>query len=1119
MIASSDLRRELFNRMLKDRGITASAVLSIPRRSVGSTPASFAQQRIWFLQQLTPDSSAYNLPAALRLDGPLDLVALKQALTELVERHEILRTTFVPVDGQLMQQIAAVGALPLTAVALDGSEVQGQIARRIADDARAPFDLAAGPLVRATLIRLADLQHVLLFSIHHIVCDGWSTAVLVQELGELYDACVGGRSPVLPVLSIQYADFALWQRGRLAGPALEKERAYWKQQLGGAVPELELPTDGSAERSIAGGTHTVRLSAALTSALKALGERESATLFMTLLAAFKIVLGRWSGQEDIRVGTPVAGRSHAQTEPLIGLFLNTLVLRTSLQGDPTFCALLAQVKRTCVDAYAHQELPFEKLVEELRPDRNLHRNPLYQVMFNLVNTPQSAMQGQGLTFVPLELPETDTKLPLTVYAEERDGAVVLRLAYQRSLYSAERMRELGEQFRLVLEQVAKSPQLPIGALSLLTDSARSVLADPAVALDEPVLFPVTEQISDWAKKAPLLPSICQGERSWTYAQLDTAARATAAVLCERGLKPGDAVAVLGPPSFGLIASIVGVLRSGGVLLTLDRQLPLRRQLQMVSLAQARWVLRCGAESIAELEKDRAVLEVDPASGQPNGSIKAVDTPTPPLRPEDPAYLFFTSGTTGQPKGVRGCHKGLAHFVGWERDQLQVGPGDRVAQLTGLSFDVVLRDIFLPLVSGATLCLPDEQLELGPGPLLGWLERQKISLLHTVPAVAQTWLGGLTRAPEVSLRALRWVLFAGEPLNHALVRRWREAFPASGAVGNLYGPTETTLAKCFFEVPPEPAVGVQPVGRALPNAQALVLDKNRQRTGIGEVGEIVIRTPFRSLGYLGGSEEDARRFVPNPFRQDPTDLIYFTGDRGRFRPDGALEILGRVDFQVKIRGMRVEPREIEQVLSEHPSVRQTLVIARATASEEKELVAYLTSAGQPIDLTALRAFLRERLPGFMVPAHLVPLEAFPLTANGKVDRAALPSPSEARATQGVVREAPATALERTLCTLWSGLLGLPEVGVTESFFDLGGHSLMLIRLQAELHSSLGREVSLVDLFTYPSIRALAERLEQGAVPPPTGRLEQSTGRGQARRESAQRLGQSRLKARVSGGKDE
>jgi amino acid adenylation domain-containing protein len=1061
-----------------------SAIQPVPRD--GNLPLSSAQQRVWFLDQLEPGSSAYNIPLAYRLKGQLDVTALERSVREIVRRHEVLRTTFAAVNGQPIQVISPETDITLPIVNLQELpeiERETETQRLVSEEAQQLFDLAKGPLLRVKLLRLVEEEHILLVTMHHIVSDGWSFDVFFQALSALYEAFSTGKSLSLPELPIQYADFAHWQQQWLQSEEMKSQLAYWKQQLGGNLPVLELPTDRPRPpvQTYRGAKQSLVLPKNLSESLKALAQQQGVTLFMTLLAAFKTLLYRYTAQEDVIVGSPIAGRNRAEFEGLIGFFISTLVLRTNLSGNPSFRELLGRIREVTLEAYAHQDVPFEKLVEELQPERTLSRTPLFQVWFNMYNWTSKPVQFSGLEIEPFSIFETSSKFDLTLYVKEQNQEIELKLVYNANLFEPDRMAELIAQFQSLLEQIVTAPDKPIQSYSLVTPNSRSLLPNPAEVLPEPKYELITSLFSTWGKRTPEQPAVCQGDRTWTYSQLAISAEGLAKVLLAHGVERGEVVAVFAPRSFGLIASMLGVLLSGGVLLTLDPNLPLPRQLLMLQEAKAKCLLCVGEQhpEAKEIWESLNLISVNPDTGRAINLAKGTHLDTinlPELSPEDAAYVFFTSGTTGVPKGVLGCHKGLAHFLSWQRQTFAVGPQDRCAQLTGLSFDVVLRDIFLPLTSGATVYLPGEGDDLGATQILPWLERQQISLFHTVPSLAQSWLVNVP--PRVSLRTLGRVFFAGEPLTQKLVQRWREAFPEAGEIVNLYGPTETTLAKCCYRVPADPLPGVQPVGSPLPETQALVLGKNNQVCGIGEPGEIVIRTPFRSLGYINASEENKQRFFQNPFRDDPQDLLYHTGDRGRYRPDGSLEILGRLDNQVKIRGVRIEPGEISTVLAQHPAVRETVVIAREDTPGDKRLVAYCVSHPQQVPTSSeLRRFLKERLPAYMIPSTFVMLDALPLTPNGKVDRRALPAPDQVNQETDETFVAPQDKLEQQLTRIWEKVLCIPVVGIKDNFFDLGGHSLLAVRLFAEIEQIFGKKLPLATLFQAATVEDLAKVIRQ------------------------------------------
>jgi amino acid adenylation domain-containing protein/FkbM family methyltransferase/non-ribosomal peptide synthase protein (TIGR01720 family) len=938
---------------------------------------SFAQQRQWLLHQLETDLTAYNIFSVLRLNGALDIVVLERCFGEVIQRHESLRTTFQIIDGLPVQVISPTPNLPLSIIDLrrvSETERRAESHRLAIDEAWRPFDLSSGPLLRMHLIRLAEEEAVLFLTMHHIISDAWSSGVFIRELVAFYGACSQGRPAALPALSIQYADFAQWQRIWLKGKILDDLLAYWKSQLEGAPAMLELPTDypRPAVQTYRGAVQRVTLSIDLTKELKLLSHRENGTLFMTLLAAFKILLQRYSGQTDIVVGSPIANRNRAEVENLIGLFLNTLVLRTNLSGDLTFRDLLGRLREVALDAYEHQDLPFEKLVEELEPERDLSRNPLFQVLFVLQNAPKSSVDFADFSVTPLEIDTGVAMVDLTLEMTENEGGELVGvMQYNTDLFRTETIVCMLRQFEALLEQITDAPDMPIQAYSLVTPESQDLLPDPTQELCEPMYELVTEMVAAWVDRAPERIALVQGECAWTYGELIATAQAQARALLAQGLEKGDGVAVLGPRSFGLISAILAVFLSGGVLLTVDQKLPIHRKQVMLKEAKVEWALYIGKRSSEDewlWESSRIrVMHVDQHTAAVLQIVQenTKDMVLPKLSLDDPAYIFFTSGTTGVPKGILGVHKGLGHFLTWQRERFAVGPQDRTAQLTGLSFDAVLRDIFLSLASGATLCLPQDAEDLGTEQIMHWLDREQITVLHLVPALGRAWLNGVPL--DVSLQTLRWIFFAGEPLLDSLVRQWREAFPKAGKIVNLYGATETTMIKCFYIVPDEPLPGVQALGQPLPQTQALILADNNRLCGIGEPGEIILRTPFRTCGYINAPEESHSRFAKNPFREDDSDLFYYTGDRGRYRHDGVLEFLGRVDDQVKIRGVRVEPKEVETVLGTHSDISEVAVMTQADKFGEKQLVAYIVSKKKRSPWVA--GHRRYILPNNMAIVHL------------------------------------------------------------------------------------------------------------------------------------------------------
>jgi amino acid adenylation domain-containing protein len=1048
-------------------------------------PLSFAQQRVWFLEQLEPDGAAYIITDTQRLQGQLHIDVLQQSLDAIVAHHEALRTTFIAAnDGSPIQVINLPRPVELKIIDLRSPQPtqpsnSGQQAQQIlSQEAQRPFNLTSDLMLRATLIQIAAEESILMLAMHHIASDGWSIGILWQQLAAVYTAFLQGKPNPLAKLPIQYADFAVWQRQWLSGVRLETQLDYWKNQLAGATTVLELPTDKPRPpvQTYRGASQSLLLPSTLSASLTTVSRQQGVTLFMTLLAAFGTLLHRYTGQEDILIGTPIAGRNQAEIEQLIGFFINTVVLRTKFTGDPSFISLLAQVREVALGAYAHQDTPFEKIVETLQLERDTSRNPLFQVWFNLLNLEDRQQQLPGLAVEPISLVETASKFDLTLYVIEQTQGIQLQLVYNADLFAPERMMEMLHQFQHLLHQIVAVPDKVCSKYSLVTPQSQKLLPNPSAVLPQPDYELVTTLFNGWVDRNPEQIALSQGDRTLSYKELSNIAHTIAQGLLAYGVAPTDVVAVYGTRSFGLIASMLGVLLSGGVLLTLDPKLPSYRHSLMLQAAKAKYVICIDGEypENHELWQSLQIIYVNAETGISNQPQDKATRELPQIKPDDAAYIFFTSGTTGVPKGVLGCHKGLAHFLNWQRQTFGIGLQDRVAQLTGLSFDVVLRDIFLPLTSGATLCLPKGENNLEPTQILRYLEQEQISLLHTVPSLAQSWLVNVPA--EVCLRSLRWLFLAGEPLKETLVQSWRAAFPESGEIVNLYGPTETTLAKCYYQVPAVPTSGIQPVGLTLPQTQALVLTTTNQLCGIGEVGEIVLRTPFRSLGYINASQENKARFVPNPFGNDTEDLLYYTGDRGRYLPDGLLEILGRQDHQVKIRGIRIELGEIETVLTQHPDVFQAVVIAREYTPGDQRLVAYIIPQLEAaLSINEIRRFLDSKLPQYAIPSAFVLLDTLPLTANGKVDRQALPAPELSRQEPEASFVAPRNQVEHQLTQIWQEVLGVQPIGVRDNFFELGGHSLLAVKLFWQIEQTFSKKLPLAILFQSGTIEALAQIL--------------------------------------------
>ncbi len=1080
--------------------IAASPIGRAERRS--PLPLSFAQERLWFLEQLEPGSPMLNLPAGLELRGRLSVSALRAALCRVVRRHEALRTTFRKMRGQPVQVISAAVEAPLPEVDLahlPESRRRLELDRRQRRDAAAPFDLARGPLLRALLLRLAEDHHVLLLNLHHIVSDGWSIALLLGELTTLYRAGLEGRPPALPELAVQVADVAVWQRRWLAGGAMESQVDYWRQQLTEPVAVLELPADRprAALASYRGGSVSRRLDGDLSGRLEELGGRRGATLFMTLLTAFKVLLARLAGQPDVVVGCPVAGRRRGESEPLIGAFLNTLVLRTDLAegtGSPTFEEALDRVRQVTLDAYSHQDVPFEMLLAELQPERDLSRTPLFQVFFNMLQLPTRVEPVPGLELEMLSLADLPAKFDLTVYAARRPRGVDLRWVYNADLFDAARMEEMAEQYVALLARVAARPEERIDRVSLLTEGARKVLPDPTVELSAAFRGAVHDLFADHARRSPGRLAVLDRDGQLTYGELAALAGWLADELTAAGVGRGDAVMIHAYRSAALVWAILGVLEAGAAFVILDPAHPAERQLLTLEQSGARFWLETPGSTPPE-EVSRAVAE---HFGEGHWlrlpehrcwrqlRRRGKPAPRPRLGADDIACISFTSGSTGVPKGICCRHGSLTHFLPWQQRTFGLRPDDRFSMTSGVAHDPLQRDIFTPFQLGATVVIPDPEHMFQPGWLTTWLARERITVVHLTPALGRL----LVAAPsEQTLPKLRYAFFVGDVLTRRDTDRLQARAPTLTCV-NLYGSTETQRAVGYHVVGARKAgtrgsAAALPLGRGMPDAQLLVLDRRGRPAAIGELGEICVRSPHLALGYLRQPAGTADRFVPSPGARRPGERLYRTGDLGRHLPGGEVAFAGRGDNQVKVRGFRIELGEIEAALSRHPSVAQVVAGTHQAVDTDRVLIAWVVpaAAAQPTS-AELRQHAGRRLPAFMVPAAFVLIDSVPLTPNSKTDRAALDRrAAEALGTEerrgrgrgraGLV--APRNHSQLHLVSLFEQVLRENPVGIEDSFFDLGGHSLLATRLFALIEESFGRALPISILFRAPTVAQLAQIL--------------------------------------------
>ena len=1045
-------------------GQTQERLRLAPMPREGELPLSFAQRRLWFLDQLEPGTSAYTIAARRRLRGPLDLTALANAFTELVRRHESLRTTFASKNGEPRQQIATPERVTPEIIDLEGVPAvdREQVAEdRVRAEAERPFTLVRGPLFRPVLFRLGPDEHELLVSIHHIVADGWSLGITFQEVDALYKAYAAGRPSPLPELPLQYADFALWQRQWLTGDVLEAQRRYWRTCLARLPAPLELQADRHRppECTSAGASHDFELPRSLADSLRRLGRREGATLFMTLLAGFKAVLSRYTGEKDIVVGTAVANRTRVELESIVGFFANTLVLRTDLEGDPTFRQLLGRVREASLGAYAHQDMPFEKLVEELQPERKLGQNPLFQVSFVF----QGAATGPAFAFVTVASP-----FDLTLFVRgASEGALRATIEYKRDLFAPETIARLAGHYRTLLEGVAADPDCPLSALPILDEiEAHRLLVEwNATARDYPRDRLVHGLFEDQVDTMPDAVAVAFEGMSLTYRELARRANQLAHHLRTLGVGPNVLVGIFVERSLEMFVAVLAVMKAGGAYAPLDPAYPADRiefmlQDAKISLVVTQAALLDRVSIPAEaralcLDRDASAIDAAPEEN-PRGGASA----------DDLAYVIYTSGSTGRPKGVQIAHRSLANVVAAFREALDVRDRDILVALTTLSFDIAALELLLPLVGGAQVVVASRQAAADPDKLIALLADTGATIVQATPA---TWRM-LLEAGWRSTTRLR-ILCGGEALPPELAAR----LLATGAsVWNVYGPTETTIWSTMHPV--KAREGPVPIGRPIANTQTYVVDASGGPVPIGAPGELYIGGIGVAKGYLNRPELTAEKFVPDRFSGRPGARLYRTGDIARYRADGTLEFLGRLDDQVKVRGHRVELGEIEATLACHRSVRAAAVVARPAPDGETRLVAYVVGDG-PVDPGDLREFLKSKLPEYMVPAAFVALDRLPLTPNGKVDRRVLPESTGSVELTSVFAE-PRDEVERQLVKIWEELLAVNRIGTRDNFFDRGGHSLLAVRMFARLEECLRIRLPLATLFEAPTIEGLAALVRAG-----------------------------------------
>ncbi|MEG3902161.1 amino acid adenylation domain-containing protein [Microcoleus sp. B4-C5] len=1078
------------------------AVVPRPVSRLQNIPLSFAQERLWFFDQLEPGNPFYNLCGEVQITGQLYAETLRQSIEKIIERHEILRTAFGGGKKEQIQVIFDAKTFPLPLIDLSHfppAEREKKAQEMSAEEAQLPFDLTQPNLLRAKLLRLSETEHTLLLSAHHIIFDGLSLGVFLRELAAFYEEFTNNNLATIPPLPIQYADFATWQRQQMQGEILETQLTYWKQQLSRSAAVLNLPTDFSrpAVQSYKGGRQLFELPEHLTEAIRQLSRSEKTTFFMTLLAAFKTLLYRYTGQEDILVGSPIASRNSSETESLIGFFVNTLVLRTDINGNPTFRDLLSRVREVALGAYAHQDVPFEKLVEELQPNRDLSHSPLFQVMFAFQNASEFALELPDLSLNCQQIHSGTANFDLTLELEATATGIRGWFEYSLDLFEAATIARMAGHFQNLLEGIVANPSARLSDLPLLAETERQQLlfewnnTEIKYSQNECVHRLFEAQ----AAKTPDAVAVRFECQSLTYQELNNRANQLAHYLHSFGVKPDAIVGVYMERSLDAIVGILGVLKAGGAYLPLDPHYSKERLNFMLEDAGVRVLL-----TQAKLATDLLVPNISAICLDAEWEIiyqQNQSNPDSAVSPENLAYIIYTSGSTGQPKGVMVQHQSLANYTQAASVEYGIEPGDRVLQFASLSFDASAEEIYPCLTRGATLVLRGNSMLDSISSFLKKCREWEITVLDLPTAYWRELTARLSAEKSEFPPSVRLTIIGGETALSASLNQWQKCVSEKVRLVNTYGPTETTIVATWCDTLPSSSSSSLPsapsapsavknspkslpIGRPIPNARTYVLDANLQPVPIGVPGELYIGGAGVARGYLNRSDLNREKFIPDPFSSKQGDRLYKTGDLVRYLPDGNLEFLDRTDRQVKIRGFRIELGEIESTLSQHPDVQEAVILAREEDSGEKRLVAYLVlnsalSIGNSALIKNLRSFLREQLPDYMVPASFMFLESMPLTPNGKVDFKALPAPETNSLEADFI--APDTLEEQVLAEIWVEVLGLKQVGINDNFFELGGHSLLATQLIAKVRDRFQVELSLRCLFQSPTVASLAVAIAQ------------------------------------------
>jgi amino acid adenylation domain-containing protein/thioester reductase-like protein len=1090
-------KRDLLKLLLNKKGINLQTETILPRPNSEPAPLSFGQEQLWFLSQIQ-DNTTYNLPLALQISGSLNISVLEQVITEIVRRHEILRTNFQQIEGKNLQVIRPEINISLQVINLDQITAKQQlknVERLINQETDKIFNLSEDDLFQSTLYQLNQNSYILLLNMHHIISDGWSIGILLQELSTLYGAYLAGNKSPLPDLQIQYADYAIWQKEKFTSEIREKQLNYWKQQLADIPPLLELPTDKPRPpiQSFRGGIWEFSINSNLSQKIRTLTQQSDATLFMTMLAAFVILLYRCSGQDDILIGSPMAGRNRQEIQSLIGYFVNTVVLRTKLTGNPNFREILNQVRQVATDAHNYQDIPYNQVVEALNPQRNLSYNPVFQILFDLQHSLTDKLQLPGLTLQPFLGEHSTSKFDLSLIIEDRGTELIGAWEYSSDLFTQEAISRITENFQTLLNGIVNNPETPINQLPIISAFEQQQILEKwnNTQQDYPESFCIHELFTQQVIKTPDAIAVKFGNQQLTYTQLNQKANQLANYLQNCGVTSEVLVGLYLERSLDILIAILAILKAGGAYLPLDPKYPQTRLTDILNDSQVSIILT-QEKLLTSLSSPlpRGETPLTPYQGKiilldtdlTIISQQNIETPISAIKPDNLAYVIYTSGSTGKPKGVMITHQNIVNHATSIIDKYQINSHDRILQFTTFIFDVAAEEIFPAWLSGATLIICPQEMVTNLIEFSQFLAQESLTVVNLPTPYWQEWVLEIDRKISQIPDSLRLVITGSDQVLPEKLALWQKLVTEKRQNIqwiNAYGLTETTITSTVYQLPVNYQLNTThsvPIGRPIANTEIYILDQNLQPVPIGIPGELHIGGAGLARGYLNRKQLTNEKFISNPISSSKSSRLYKTGDLARYLPDGNIEFLGRIDYQVKIRGFRIELGEIEAVLAQHPLVKSSAVIVREIQPGNKQLVAYVVTEDHSNIQQDLRSFLKQNLPDYMLPAFFVRLAELPLTPTGKINRRAL-SALMLELNHEIDYILPRNPLEQKLAEIWCQVLGLEKVSVEENFFNLGGHSLATIQIISRIRETLKIDLPLQYLFTEPTIAGLTKIINQ------------------------------------------